>query len=95
MESIVSMEKLNTLNVFRSINIRSAFVSTATDKTHPLFQTHLRLDATDSGRGSTEGGGGGGGEKGVIVTFQVKEKKRVKSSLGATVGSQSGDMVGS
>ncbi|CAI8027878.1 Sorting and assembly machinery component 50 homolog [Geodia barretti] len=68
LESVVSMEKLNSLNVFKSINIR--------------------LDATNG----EEEEGGGDSEKGVIVTFQVREKKRVKSSLGANVGTQSGDM---
>lgn len=32
-------------------------------------------------------------KKGIIVTFEVKEKGPVKSSLGANVGTQSGDMV--
>ena len=78
------MEKLNSLNVFKSINIRYAvFVSMATDT------TCLRLDA---GRMDEEEGGGDS-DKGVIVTFQVREKKRLKSSLGANVGTQSGDMV--
>ena len=83
------MEKLNSLNVFKSINIRyAAFVTTATDTA--LIALRLsRLDATNGG----DDEGGGDSEKGVIVTFQVREKKRVKSSLGANVGTQSGDMV--
>jgi outer membrane protein insertion porin family len=35
---------------------------------------------------------GGRRRKGVIVTFEVKEKGRFKSSVGANVGTQSGDM---
>ena len=83
------MEKLNSLNVFKSINIRyAAFVTTATD-TALIALRISRLDATNG----EEEEGGEDSEKGVIVTFQVREKKRVKSSLGANVGTQSGDMV--
>ena len=46
MESLVSMEKLNNLNVFRSINLRSESITTATDTldlsyihTHTLSQS--------------------------------------------------------
>ena len=36
---------------------------------------------------------GGEGRRGIIVTFEVREKGRLKSSVGANVGTQSGDMV--
>ena len=58
----------------------------------------FRLDAGEGGRGleekrEGEEGEGKGRRRGVIVTFEVKEKGRFKSSVGANVGTQSGDMV--
>ena len=57
---------------------------------------HLDLSRQERGGGREGEGdvvGTEGNERGVIVTFEVKEKGRVKSSMGANVGTQSGDMV--
>lgn len=62
----------------------------------------FRLHAGEQGsvgEGEERGGGREGEEgrrgrgKGIIVTFEVREKGLVKSSVGANVGTQSGDMV--
>ena len=61
-----------------------------------MFIVYLRLHAGESRRDCTkegEGEGGGGRKRGIIVTFEVREKGRFKSSIGANVGTQSGDMV--
>ena len=71
------------------------------DCCHRLHAGELRRASSTKAREGEERGGGGGREeegrsgrgKGIIVTFVVREKGLVKSSVGANVGSQSGDMV--
>ena len=60
-----------------------------------LFRLHAGEDKQDGTEGEGEGEGEGeeGRNRGIVVTFEVREKGWFKTSVGANVGTQSGDAV--